>query len=455
MRVGTVLWVLAIGLSALAGCIGAGEDDVVLEPARDPLGGFPDPLVIDHDHGDASLHDFVSPTMEVLAQTRFEGLAVPTPAFGEADLLGEDHMVVSALLNGFYIVDISDRAAPRGVSYFPMPGFIADVKASESGDFVFLGVQLAGFTGVQAYNVMVREAPVPAGVFPMAGGCHMIAVHQDHLYCAPNDATVRIFQITETPAAVALTPVAAYAPTGVEPLPVATDETEYPGMTHDMTVQDDPVTGEPVMYVSFWDDGVHAVDVSDPAAPTLLGKWNGESAPAFAPEGLEDDEAFYEGNLHTSMASMVDGRRIIATLPEYAKTPAIYFLDATDYEDIRLVGVWAPKPGPEYDNQHRSFSMHNFQFVQGKVYVGMYHGGAWVVDVSTPGRLAEPVAAGYVVKSGDAGTAAVPMFGGGGPNVWDVLVKDGHIYLSDIGSGLWVAHHQDDPLGDPAWTGFA
>lgn len=445
MRSTAVLLVIAL---FAAGCVSVPDEGAA--PAAtdaalgDAWGGLPDPLLVEHDHGDLAAHQLAQ-RVEMLHRETFASLGVPTPAFGEADLLGENHLVVAALLNGFYVLDVSDPAKPVPVSYSPDPGFIADVKASESGNFVFLGVQLAGFTGIHVWNVAVKERPVLAGAFPMQGGCHMLAVHREHLYCAPNDATVRIFEMVETPATVALVPVGAYAPKGTPVAPVLVDrEAAGDDFTHDMTVQDDPLTGEPVMFVSFWDYGVRVVDVKDPANPVELGAWVGEGAP----------EGVYEGNVHTSMAAMVGGRRVVATIPEYALVPALTLLDATDYAHLTVLGTWVPKAAEAFGGDDpKRFSTHNFQMVGEKVYMAMYHGGVVVVDVANPER---PVASGYYLPAdGSAMSLPTGPFGGGSPNTWDVLVKSGHVYASDIVAGLYVLHAEGDALGDAALTSFA
>jgi hypothetical protein len=288
---------------------------------------------------------------------------------------------------------------------------------------------------VDAWNVAVKERPVLAGAFPMQGGCHMLAVHKAFLYCAPNDRTVRIFSITETPAAVALVPVGMYAPKDAPMTPVQASQTS-PDFTHDMTVQDDPVTGKAVMLVSFWDDGVHVVDVSDPAKPVLLGHWKGAGA----------DET-WGGHIHSTMASLVNGKRVIATVPEYAKIPSITFLDATDYANLTVISVWAPKK--DFGNDSPStFSTHNFQFVDGRIYLAMYHGGVWVVDASATKAL------GYLLPTpASAPLVKTPL--SGSPNIWDVIVKDGYVYATDIASGVHTLHYRSDTLGDAKITGFA
>jgi hypothetical protein len=323
---------------------------------------------------------------------------------------------------------------------------IGDIKASESGNFVFLGFQ-AGASGIHAYNVAVRERPVPAGVFPLPGaafesGCHMLAVHKSYLYCAPNDATVRIFEIVETPAAVALVPVGAYAPLGAPVTTFAPGERQGSSFTHDMTVQDDPLTGEPVMYVSFWDYGLRVVDVSDPANPTELGAWMGEGA---------EEWGTYLGAVHTAMGSLVNGKRVLAYIPEYADIPAVHFIDATDYMAMTALGVWAPKPAEAWGNSARTFSTHNFQLVGDKVYLAMYHGGVWVIDASDP-TMPKPV--GYYLPAEGRAAGPVPMPFGASTSTWDVLVKNGVILAIDMPGGLYAIQFEGD-VGKTELTSFA
>ncbi|HUR69087.1 MAG TPA: hypothetical protein VM370_07555 [Candidatus Thermoplasmatota archaeon] len=444
-------------LLLVAGCIDV--PDATVEPATtlgrgaagDAFNGLGDPLLHGegHSHADLAAHRLATPSMTMLARETFASLGISGPAFGEIDLLGDHYAVVADLLAGFYVLDVSDPEHPVPVSFTPDAGYIADVKASESGDFVFLGIQLAGFTGVHVFNVAVPERPVFTGAFPIVGtapfegGCHMIEVHGSYLYCAPNDATVRIFSITETPVTAILTPVGAYAPQGAPPAPVLAPAAAGDEFTHDMTVQDDPVTGEPVMFVSFWDYGVRVVDVSDPSSPRELGGWTGEGA---------EDWGTYGGNLHTSMAGLINGKRVVVTIPEYAEVPSVTLLDASDYGAMTALGVWAPHTAEELDGEASTFSMHNFQLVGSTIYLAMYHGGVWVLDASEP---THPVPVGYFLPSEGASTSVpVPIFSGGGQSVWDVVVKDGVILATDITGGLYALQYAPD-AGAVGLTSFA
>jgi hypothetical protein len=89
--------------------------------------------------------------------------------------------------------------------------------------------------------------------------------------------------------------------------------------------------------------------------------------------------------------------------------------------------------------------------------VAHYHAGVWIID-----------AEGYVLNATvDAMRTLqkqdeVPSWGyyfttadGSSPNVWDVAVKDGFLYASDIGNGLHVLRFLGDPAGDATFTSIA
>lgn len=410
------------------------------------MGGFANPFATGggHDHAAPSQHGDSTSTMAQLGHEDFEDAEGTSPSLAEADIVDSETIAVAALFDGFYLVDVSDPSQPQALSHTPVPGFNADVKAGPEGEFVFLAGQTSGSQGILAFNVQIPERPVLAGAWPLGIGCHMLNVHGSYLYCAPNDATVRIFEITRTPAGVGLTPAGVYAPFQDTTVPVTADPQSYSGenLTHDMTVQSDPVTGEPVMFVSFWDRGVHAVDVSNPASPTQLGVWRGE--------GLEEA---YHGNLHTSMASTVDGQRIVATVSEYAPNPSVMFVNATDYSNMTGIGAWEPFQGTLDGGDVQRFSTHNFQFLNGRVYLAMYHGGVWVIDASSNRALERPSALGYH-RPADArqlagGLSTAP------PDTWDVVVQRGVIYASDVAGGLFALHYENDTLADQGPTSFA
>lgn len=451
----------------LAGCIGQGEP---LESSALRLPVLGDPLVLDHDHADPALHDLQTSNVVRLAHLAWDPQVLdryPLQQWGEIDVEG-DFAFVAALWSGFSIVDISSPQ-PRTLSSSPvLPAYVADIKAAEGGDLVLLGLQgsvsgtLRAFTGqslpvaapalpvrpgvvgVQAWDARDKAAPRLAGHMYVEGGCHMLSVLEQAqgtiVYCAPNDNTVRIFRVQHAGEGVVFEPLAVWGPGDVSELVDRKVNPVRAQFTHDMTAQLDPLTGEPVMYVSFWDLGVYVVDVRDPSAPGLLGVWAGE------------DAQLWGGKVHTSLATLLDGRRVVITIPEYADIPAMFILDATDYSKMRLLSEWQAHPDGDYGEKPAIFSTHNFQVVGTRLYMAMYHGGVWAFDVADPEA---PRAIGYYLPHEEPGVGAGTVGAGLVPDVWDVVVANGYAYAVDIPSGLHVLGFAGDPLGDADYDSFA
>jgi len=459
MRAPVSLVVIAVVIAVLtSGCLGGTAE---VAPASLPgagddaaaaLNGFPDPLIVAHDHGDAALHaDLTTATMAMLGSADFSGTGVGPVVASELDLLGDDHLLVAGFAQGFHVVDISDRTAPHGVSFTPTPGTAVDIKANADGSLAFVATQLAGAFGLSVYDVSIPARPLPLTLMFNApgqgltnGGCHMLDVFEGYLYCAPTDATVRIYEIVRVGNAVALLPTGMYAPLGAPATPFTSADAGE-SFTHDMTLQADPLTGGAVMVVSFWDYGVRVVDVCDPTAPEELGAWAGEGAPEW-----------FDGNLHTSMMTAVEGRRVVVTVPEYSATPSVWFINMTDYDAPTLLSHWSVKARTEdYGQDSRTFSLHNFQLVGGKVYLAMYHGGVWVLDATSLDAIAAPRTLGYHATP-TARAAGVGASGlGGSLSVWDVVLKDGVIYASDMAAGVIALTFEGDTVGDATLTSWA
>lgn len=431
-----------------------------------------DALALEHDHADPAVHTNGTPNIHPLAYLKWQALLLdkyPAQQYGEIDVVG-DLAFVAALASGFAIVDIKEPASPRTLSFATVPpGYVADIKAAEGGNLVLLGMQGSVLTGLRALGVPVPPIPVafpvspypatkgilaydatdkanpkPAGYVFVDRGCHMLSVMkygtQTYVYCAPNDDTVQIFRVAHVGPAVAFEPVATWSPddlVGQVNYKLKPTSGEF---THDMTVQKDPITGEPVMLVSHWNLGVYVVDVRDPAKPTTLGRWAGEGATRF------------KGALHTSLMTAINGSRILVTIPEYANPPTLFVLNADDPARPTFVSEWAVEPKQEFSyEQAVLFSMHNFQLVDDKAYLAMYHGGVWVLNLTDP---AHPRPVGYTLPRGER-PAGGAIIGSLVPLTWDVAVANGYVYAVDIPTGLHVFKVDGDPLGNAKYDSFA
>ena len=157
-------------------------------------------------------------------------------------------------------------------------------------------------------------------------------------------------------------------------------------------------------------------------------------------------------------------------------TGLVYVLDTTDYEMVngnlrfrpKLLSAWENPYGPEHfipgGEQWLIFSPHNHDSAwfpttpgtdtsmgggwDGRIYMGNYHSGLWVVDLET--MMAPPVenmtdlafaaTVGYYLPHGADGAPLDSDFYDFGwiPNLWTAEYYKGYVYLSCITSGLYV-----------------
>jgi hypothetical protein len=183
---------------------------------------------------------------------------------------------------------------------------------------------------------------------------------------------------------------------------------------HDMWVTFDEDLQKPVLYVANGFAGWLAADISDPANPIMLGG----ALPMLDP---------YQGYTHTIQAAKIGGKRIVVTMAEVGLN-ALKVYDASDFRVPILLGTWTSKPVPIAPE-------HNLQIVNETLFLAHYKEGMYAFDlaqipsVPTPAGLA-PIA--HFAVGPDPGLGL--NFG----DVWDVVVHDGLIYLSEIDFGVHV-----------------
>ncbi len=236
-----------------------------------------------------------------------------------------------------------------------------------------------------------------------------------------------------------------------------------PGGVHNVWVE-----GDLVYAVHNGTRDIHIVDISDPAEPTEVGRWGLPSSPtkslhdviiqegyaylsywddgvvmldvgAGTHGGTPTEPAFVsrykypEGNTHTAWRS---GRYLFVgdeIFPDEWDPEApieargyIHVLDMENPENpIEVARYEVPEAGA-----------HNI-WVQGdRLYVGYYQAGLRVVDISGElrGDLYRQGREIAVLKTTDS-QSTVPNWG----MTWGAQIHKGHIFTSDLNSGLWVA----------------
>lgn len=379
-------------------------------PANGPTALWPDGP--GHSHSDMAQHAGYGSGLDQVAQVKVRDGTV-----GEVDAVG-DLAVVAHWTGGAGLstIDIGDPANPRRLGGISLPGTGTDAKLLPDGQRAIVSTQGGGCR------------PFSAG--PMATGCGLNLVDVSnpaaprllwgagtsnrgvHMFDVASIGPVPFVFAVDQGDVVHVQVLAVVGPTLV---PVGAFTTDDPSTyIHDVTVRPDPVVpGRMLAYVAAWDQGVWIYDVTVPSAAVLLGSWDPPEA----------------NNIHTVMPAFVEGRLLVVAAPEYLNT--VHILDATDPTSIVKVGAWRfPDLKPEGGS---TWSTHDFNVRDGKVYLAHYHGGVVVLGLRTMAEAASPPLLAWRLPAG------VKYGGSTAPNTWDALpIGDGYVLAGDISLGVVV-----------------
>jgi hypothetical protein len=449
---------LALLCVAIAGCLDDGG------PAADDAAPWPTPGYVvpppDFDFSTAieEVHDHMDPSAHTLSYAMRRVGWDPLSSASDVGVLPGGHVELSVATDDdgrtwafvsnwgphrtFAIADVTDPAAPRHVSDFdvnqvlgvtrPGTGSYWGIAAFPDSDLVAVSAQLLASTpglagrdgeiggGVYLVNTEDKGNPFMESFTPMLDPDALIPVGVH---------TVRTFHVGDVPH------VAATSANGATTLyevvgNVGARTLEVRSVAvgvHDTTVQVHPLTGQTLLYGA--QGGVQITDISDPAAPEVIGSVpNGPELSAY--------------HLIVPSDVLIDGRHYTVSGTETTEGPPpfITILDTTDPRAPTIVSTWQTPfdedlylPGPY------RWATHNFDFDHGRIILGHYHAGVWVIDVSSPQNVAAPVTLGFYQPN------EVPLFvprtplGIDVPAVWTALQHtDGLIYVSDVNTGLYI-----------------
>lgn len=400
----SLLW-LAVLAVAGSGCLQdapAGTDG-----PGNPDAGATDPfeaarLLLADVPCEAPVDDATSDNLRVLANATFE-----EGGTGDIDVRGD------LLASTRSLHDVSDPLHPVLVADFAL----LDIPASGDIKFVDDHTLVSGTGG----GILLLDAREPAnpviedewrfdeftGV-NLPGGSAFLNAHMlfaeridevDWVFLAPNsNSGVWILRIEGEPGSRQLTYVTQTLPAEGGPLG-----------PHDLFVQEDPFTGQWLLYSA---DGFHGwtvFDLADPAAPVPLGGWA-------APQ---------PGYTHTIQAAALGERRIVVTIAEVGEN-LVQVFDASVLQAPVLLAAWQVEPGA-------TAPQHNFNLVDGRMYLAHYGYGMYVFDLADAGGLPgvgtttfQPIAHYDPVPGGDPYIAGI----GGFEAVYDVVLQDGLLYVS-------------------------
>ncbi len=136
-----------------------------------------------------------------------------------------------------------------------------------------------------------------------------------------------------------------------------------------------PVTGEITGYFVAGTKML-LVDYSDPRLPTLLGSWSDVPEQLAADHNLHSihTEDFLRGDRHYTFLGPENGPM------DETPTGVVWVIDTTDPTQPFEVAAWTLPYDVDWSGA--SYSPHYLTVVNDTLFVAMYHGGIWAVDVS-------------------------------------------------------------------------
>ncbi len=243
---------------------------------------------------------------------------------------------------------------------------------------------------------------------------------------------------------------------------------------HDVELQDDPVTGKPTLYLSYWGNGLQILDASNPEDLELVGHFdmNGTGRCHFAspaPELVETDaglKRFCVASHETpTAADDADGTGNVYLVD----ASGLYDADAEaglavdlqsdgDVVELRDVGSWEWQK--KSDGDDTAFSFGNFELSPHNSDVAVHDGELWVHQAHYHGgvrflKMTEPSPGAFRLEeqgysrpkystpeaSRMQGLTTVV------PNCWGAVQSNGVTFASDINQGVHAIKAEGVPLG--------
>jgi hypothetical protein len=343
---------------------------------------------------------------------------------------------------------------------------------SDDGDYVFISKQpytalfeetdptpgtdgdstSASASALQAVDVTDPANPQVVGTYDAwTTGPHNATYHRidgtEYLFATKdlNDGTagLYVFQFDRLTGALVLLNV--YTVDGdLLDTEVGTGGTTY---IHDITVQDDPRLDRPVGYLSYWDAGLFALDLSDPTDIEAIGH-------------------FSMGGAHYAEAAPVflDGKRVVVAGQEISaqtdgSSGLLYLVDADGLDDgytpgednMTALDSWEWQSNVTFSNF--TLSPHNFDVTDGGyVHVGHYHGGTRFLAIDTADwTLSEE---GYFRAAMDVPEASkMQGLNDAAPFTWSAVQHEGITYVSDVNTGVYAVRFKPDSDGTDLKSG--
>ncbi len=444
----TILITILLLTASLAGCVGGDEPvDEQQADVPDVPDGFPADWAqhalaggSGHDHGNAAHHaNLTTPNFDVLGYSPLAGdEATPRGNLcGDAKPTEDGRQLAAAESRedvAFTVADVTDPAAPEYLGRFIMrTTYVYDLAVVPDGEHVVLVTSNPktphdGSADARRDLGVSWESPcAPGGSVPLVGeplyawGSHparvlLVSIADPaspqvvdqrplaglgHSVWSGNAAD-RTWVLSSTWAATSGSSTydfyeVADAPQGgkmlhrlstwslaMDPGSETENQTRYMGH-NDGVIQTHPVTGDTLAYLALWDHGMLVLNLNEPRTPELVGRWS-DYDPA-----TSDDES---GNVHEAipLSTTWDGRHYTFVGPELVSHPettpsgVVRVLDTTDPGNPQEVAAWTLPHDVEWE-ERLQWSTHYIDVDEDTrtLFVSMYHGGVWAIDLTPVG----------------------------------------------------------------------
>jgi hypothetical protein len=381
--------------------------------------------------------------------------------------------------SGVAVLDTTNPSNPRRVSTLrnPVGTSVEDVVAfgAEHGafagrDLAVGGIQVCGgsrydesiFRGLIVWDVTDPASPVELG--RLSTGCCTRGLHELEVQHRPD--LRRTFVYASVPASEypdALSPSGRRDQDGRGDFrlidvtnPRAPAEVSNWGVLHDPTpglpapglgCDPDPIFGhsaEPsadgrLAFVSYWDSGFIALDVTNPKAPVFKGR-------TVYPANADGDG--HSSNFDEERELLFTGDEDFCKTSGPATEKGFGYLRIYDYSNlaapVQIGDYRTPNSLGASDQGAGDYTIHNPLQKGTDVYISWYSDGIRVVDARNPTRPREvaffvPPSANNPVSPSQRGVLT------NATQVWGVAVDDstGLVYASDMNSGLWILRRTD------------
>jgi hypothetical protein len=330
-----------------------------------------------------------------------------------------DVVYISTVGTHVYVYDIKDPTAPVLTDSIVVDArHINDVSLTEDGKLGVLTREGASSrrNGLVFFDATDPRHPRVLSEFTetVTGGVHSAFIWKHYVF-ATDDATgsLRIIDF-ENPK---------------QPRQIARWETPNRGqrMLHDVYVRDG------LAYLAYWRDGLVILDVGNGIAggtitrPTLVSQYTYDVGALYPPDFVAGTHAVFPAGKYIFIADeSLYGAFDLTSRERLPTRGIVHVLDASDIRNLRKVAQYDPV----------EFGAHNLWVEDDLLYIGAYDGGVRVLDIGGDlrGELREQ---GRVI--GEVYTGTLQGYRPNHALAWSAIPHRGHIIVSDMNTGLWVA----------------